>query len=112
MSNGIRCQKCGYIGGYMFRGHYQCPPPPPTPHHGVRYCAGCHLQEGEHLHRICPNCGYVWVEQCAQPEPLQPKKPLPPDHVVGHGSFLQGALIGAAPGVALLAGILAWVVTR
>ena len=29
------------------------------------YHLGMSTKESEHLHRMCPNCGYEWLEKCA-----------------------------------------------
>ncbi len=66
-----QCRKCGWCpvpGGYF-------------PMHGLDYCEGgtdaeghpkCGLGVlGEHQHRTCGRCGYVWAEEVAgyAPEP-------------------------------------------
>lgn len=41
----------------------------------IKYCKGTVMscpahpnEQGEHLHRTCQTCGYVWAEDCADAE--------------------------------------------
>jgi len=64
------CPKCGaagvltewhHIGGVLGPAKMARREPPCKSYPGLAEFGG----EGQHLCRLCPNCGYGWVEACA-----------------------------------------------
>jgi hypothetical protein len=95
------CPRCG-VPGAVTEWHWAVPPPPRD---GGRRppCAG-HVElavwdgKGEHLCRVCLNCGYGWSEACTDPAATPPNTPMPPGAIIGLFSLAASVVSTGAGG--------------